>query len=107
MAERHTMSSSSPLHRGAATRGASSHGALRFGGGRDPRPRPRGGSKGRRASVLALATALAAGGCSSPGESSTNPPPSSSTAAKAPLSLVVIGDSIPYNSQKDCPSCKG
>lgn len=101
------MSSSSPLHRGAATRGASPHSALRFGGGRDPRPRPRGGTKGRRASVLALATALAAVGCSSPGESSTNPPPTSSTAAKAPLSLVVIGDSIPYNSQQDCPSCKG
>ena len=65
----------------------------------------------RVASVLALAVlALVGAGCSGS---------SSSTAAKAPgatgssgksgpaLSLVAIGDSIPYNASFDCPGCVG
>lgn len=101
------MSGISSLHQGAANRGASSLSALRFGGRRDPRPVRRGRTTGGRASVLALAAALVATGCSSPGEPSTSPPSTTTTAAKAPLSLVVVGDSIPFNSQADCPNCKG
>jgi len=57
--------------------------------------------------MLALAGAsLVMTGCSSAGD-----PPSSQTSAPAtaaaPLSLVVIGDSIPYNGQEDCPNCTG
>ena len=54
------------------------------------------------------AVALFLTGCSSSGEAPAGPSPSaSSTTAGAALSLVVIGDSIPYNSQEDCPSCRG
>jgi lysophospholipase L1-like esterase len=61
--------------------------------------------------VPALAAALVVmAGCSpaatSPNTPST-PPAGPSTTAAAPLSLVVIGDSIPYNSQEDCPGCRG
>ena len=46
-------------------------------------------------------------GCSS-GDTPASPSSSApSSAAPAPLSLVVIGDSIPYNSQEDCPNCRG
>jgi lysophospholipase L1-like esterase len=38
---------------------------------------------------------------------STAGSPETSGEAKAPLSLVVIGDSIPYNSSDDCPECTG
>lgn len=58
--------------------------------------------------VLALAAAsLVMTGCSPPGGTPTSPSSASPTTAAAPLSLVVIGDSIPYNSQGDCPNCKG
>ena len=46
-------------------------------------------------------------GCSSPKEAATSPPSSAGSATKLPISLVVIGDSIPYNSPEDCPSCDG
>ena len=60
----------------------------------------------RRAWTLALATVVATG-CSAPSESPASAPSTAITAATAPLSLVVIGDSIPYNSQEDCPGCTG
>ena len=57
--------------------------------------------------VLALAASLVMAGCSSPGDTPSSTSPAPTGAAKAPLSLVVIGDSIPYNSQQDCPNCRG
>ena len=61
----------------------------------------------RRALVLAIAGAsLVMMGCSSAGDPPSSPTSAPATAA-APLSLVVIGDSIPYNGQEDCPNCKG
>ena len=51
-------------------------------------------------SVLAL---LALAGCSGSG---TRPPSPAASTPQA-LSLVVIGDSIPYNSSDDCPGCTG
>src|SRR4051794_37137070 len=59
--------------------------------------------------LLALAAAsLVMTGCSSSGDTPASPSSSApSSAAPAPLSLVVIGDSIPYNSQEDCPNCRG
>lgn len=62
----------------------------------------------RTARLAALGAALLlVSGCSSPPGTATSPSPEASTSAAAPLSLVVIGDSIPYNSQQDCPSCRG
>ena len=62
----------------------------------------------RKGLVLALAAAsLVVTGCSSSGDRPSSPSPAPSTTAGAPLSLVVIGDSIPYNSQEDCPNCRG
>ncbi|WP_377640914.1 SGNH/GDSL hydrolase family protein [Oryzobacter terrae] len=70
--------------------------------------RPSPARRGVRAFVLALAAAsVAATGCSSSGGTASSPAPSTATTAEAPLSLVVIGDSIPYNSQQDCPGCRG
>jgi hypothetical protein len=63
--------------------------------------------------VLAVALLVALNGCNSDNAASsrTSPSPSGSTASKssAPpgLSLVAIGDSIPYNSPDDCPGCTG
>ena len=62
----------------------------------------------RKGLVLALAAAsLVMTGCSSSGDTPSSSSSGPSTTAGAPLSLVVIGDSIPYNSQDDCPNCRG
>ena len=64
----------------------------------------------RNGLVLAfVAASLVMTGCSSPAEKPTNPSssPSTTTTTTVPLSLVVIGDSIPFNSQQDCPNCRG
>jgi lysophospholipase L1-like esterase len=59
------------------------------------------------------ALAVGAGGCSSSNSddsASSGPPTSSANASgssEPALSLVVIGDSIPYNSPDDCPGCTG
>jgi lysophospholipase L1-like esterase len=61
----------------------------------------------RAASFWALGTAVVVvAACASPAEPAS---PSSApiSRAKSALSLVVIGDSIPFNSQEDCPNCKG
>lgn len=59
-------------------------------------------------SVVALAAAsLTVAGCSSAEDASSSASPETVTATTAPLSLVVIGDSIPFNSPQDCPSCTG
>ena len=67
--------------------------------------------------ALCSAATLVTAGCSAPAtrvaisspapSASTSGSPSTSGAAKAPLSLVVIGDSIPYNSPDDCLECTG
>ncbi|WP_392544287.1 SGNH/GDSL hydrolase family protein [Oryzobacter telluris] len=60
------------------------------------------------ARLAALGTALLLiTACSSPGGSPATTAPTTATPSAAPLSLVVIGDSIPYNSQQDCPGCRG
>src|SRR4051794_32827069 len=54
------------------------------------------------------ALAAAAGGCSNSDD--RDPAASTSSASVSSgqaLSLVVIGDSIPYNSPDDCPGCTG
>src|SRR5215203_2020046 len=62
----------------------------------------------RRGLVLAItAASLVMTGCSPAEDSPASSPSMPSTAAAAPLSLVVIGDSVPYNSQEDCPNCRG
>jgi lysophospholipase L1-like esterase len=62
----------------------------------------------RKGLVLALAAAsLVMTGCSSSGDTPSSSSSVPSTTAGAPMSLVVIGDSIPYNSQEDCPNCRG
>jgi lysophospholipase L1-like esterase len=62
----------------------------------------------RTAWVLVLGAAiLVPTACSSPEAPGASGSSVRSSPAKAPLTLVVIGDSIPYNSQEDCPSCKG
>ena len=71
----------------------------------------------RRAHLAGLigvaALMMAAGGCqdSDPGDSagsSAGTPATSRTGSPtSPLSLVVIGDSVPYNSSADCPGCTG
>jgi hypothetical protein len=61
----------------------------------------------RKAQVLVLAVvSLTMVGCSSP-NAPARPPSVTTTAVESPLSLVVIGDSIPYNAEQDCPGCKG
>ena len=58
--------------------------------------------------VLAfVATSLVMTGCSSSAGSSSSPSSSPPTSTAAALSLVVIGDSVPFNSQQDCPNCRG
>jgi lysophospholipase L1-like esterase len=64
--------------------------------------------KGHGLLLAFVATSLVMAGCSPsaespPSRSSSSPP---ATAADA-LSLVVIGDSIAFNSQEDCPNCRG
>jgi lysophospholipase L1-like esterase len=63
----------------------------------------------RTAWVLALGTAflVIVTGCASPKEPDANRSSVLSAPSKAPLSLVAIGDSIPFNSQQDCPNCTG
>lgn len=60
---------------------------------------------GRPATALFLTSLLLAGCSTAPDPPRSSPPPS--TAAAPPLSLVVIGDSVPFNSQADCPDCRG
>lgn len=61
-------------------------------------------ASGRSILLLACAAALALAGCTAAtGESATEAPTPSAT-AKA---VLVIGDSIPYNSSNDCPGCVG
>ena len=57
----------------------------------------------RIVAVLA-ALALTALGCSGADDSSGSSPEETK---EQPLSLVVIGDSIPYNAPEDCPRCTG
>ena len=61
--------------------------------------------------AVAAAVVLTASACGSdgdPGSASTSDTQSSVAPSTAPgLSLVVIGDSIPYNSPDDCPGCAG
>jgi hypothetical protein len=68
-----------------------------------------------KALLVMCAGVLLVAACSSGGDASdsappTSPAPSSSptpTAAEASLTLVVVGDSIPFNSPDDCPGCTG
>lgn len=60
----------------------------------------------RRLALALSLTSLLLAGCSADPAPPPSPP-SPTPAAKPPLSLVVIGDSIPFNSQADCPSCRG
>src|SRR5262245_24794766 len=55
------------------------------------------------AAALSIAALMTAGGCSSGSDSSA----SGAGSSESGLSLVVIGDSIPYNSPDDCPGCTG
>jgi hypothetical protein len=56
--------------------------------------------------VLTLLAVLV--GCSGSGSgASAAAPARPTTKAAAPLHLVAIGDSIPYNSPDDCPNCVG
>lgn len=62
--------------------------------------------------TLLLAATLTLGGCGAAGSapassSGTASRVSTTTATGAGLTLVVIGDSIPYNSPDDCPGCVG
>ncbi len=57
--------------------------------------------------VAVLASFVVFAGCSSPQGTSPTTASSAPASVSSPLSLVVIGDSIPYNSQQDCPSCRG
>ncbi len=66
--------------------------------------------------ALAASIALIAWGCLSCTSStsseagkaaSSGSAASAASAAEAPLRLVVIGDSIPYNASYDCPGCVG
>lgn len=57
--------------------------------------------------VAVLASFVVLAGCSSPQGTSPTTASSAPASVSSPLPLVVIGDSIPYNSQQDCPSCRG
>jgi len=60
--------------------------------------------------LCVLVVLLAAAGCSDgPGDASAEPASATTRASSSPagLSLVAIGDSIPYNSADDCPGCTG
>ena len=68
----------------------------------------------RLAALIGVAAlVMATDGCSGPGaEKSAESSPSTSAAGQtgsgeSALSLVVIGDSIPYNDTADCPGCTG
>ncbi len=63
----------------------------------------------RTAGLLGLvATVVLLAGCSSTTSSGSAAGPGTPTStAPASLSLVVLGDSIPYNSPDDCPGCTG
>ena len=61
---------------------------------------------GRALSVAGLCLAVTA--CGGGGSQGTATPSAGSTATDGPtLSLVAIGDSIPYNASFDCPGCTG
>ena len=60
--------------------------------------------------IVAVAVSAVVGGCAAaegPTSSPSQPTPTSSSTSPAgpPLSLVAIGDSIPFNSRDDCPDC--
>jgi lysophospholipase L1-like esterase len=58
--------------------------------------------------LLLMATVgVAACGSNDGGGSSSNSPSRSASSSPQALQLVVIGDSIPYNSPDDCPGCTG
>jgi lysophospholipase L1-like esterase len=58
--------------------------------------------------LAALAVVSVVVGCSGSGSGSGSAAPAkAATSAPPPLHLVVIGDSIPYNSTDDCPGCTG
>ncbi len=65
----------------------------------------------RLAALMGVAAlALATYGCSGSVDEDSADSSASTSAAGSPesaLSLVVIGDSIPYNSSADCPGCTG
>ncbi|MEO6585992.1 MAG: SGNH/GDSL hydrolase family protein [Knoellia sp.] len=70
---------------------------------------------GRTAWIVALGSAVLMAGCSgaaptdssasSGSTASSSPSSASASPAGDPLRLVVIGDSIPFNSKDDCPGC--
>ena len=64
-----------------------------------------------RTSLVLLAACITIAGCaSSPGDTGGETPTGAapSPPSEAPgLTLVAIGDSIPYNSEDDCPGCTG
>jgi lysophospholipase L1-like esterase len=57
--------------------------------------------------IVAVSAAALAAGCGADEDpaASTSAPSSASSPTAAALSLVAIGDSIPYNSKDDCPDC--
>ena len=57
--------------------------------------------------VLMVATGCGGREADNPGAEESTPSASASPSAEPALSLVAIGDSIPYNSPEDCPGCTG
>ena len=65
--------------------------------------------------TLLLAASLTLGACGAAGDTATSSAgavalgttTTTTTTTAAGLTLVVIGDSIPYNSPDDCPGCRG
>ncbi len=63
--------------------------------------------------VSVVALAVVTGGCSTSGtddpggSAASSPSARAGTGSETALSLMVIGDSIPYNSPEDCPGCTG
>jgi lysophospholipase L1-like esterase len=66
------------------------------------------GSSPKTAPKTSPESSLSLSATSAPASSaSQTSPATSASAAGAGLSMVVLGDSIPYNSPQDCPGCKG
>lgn len=63
------------------------------------------GSPRRLAPMLGVMLACILGGCAAPAEPATESATPSATAS--PLTVLAIGDSIPFNSASDCPGCTG
>lgn len=59
--------------------------------------------------IVAISTGALVAGCAAAQDPAASAPPfpspSASSPAAPPLSLVAIGDSIPFNSKDDCPNC--